>query len=398
MKHKGLYLLWCVIASLFSLSVGAQERMTATMNPTAESGKWILEINLENAELGNLTAFQLDLVLPEGFTADEASATASSRLTDHSLTFKKRFGTTYRLMAYSLSASEIVGNSGCVASVEISADNATAAGDYQATLSNILISDRRGEEYEFESVILNWRYEKAAEVYTLTYLVDGEEYAVVSQQVGSAPVLPEVPEKEGHTFVEWQGLPAEMPAENVTVEAVFTVNTYTITYLVDGSVYATQSVAYGAGITPPEAPEKEGHTFTGWESVPESMPATDVTLIATFTVNVYKLTYLLNGEVYAEDSVAYGAVVVPREVEVEDTHTFSGWEGLPEVMPAHDVTVTGTTTLTSIEHLPAHQTFASVYTLGGVCIAKNVDAAWLKARLKAGVYIINGKKYSVGQQ
>ena len=128
------------------------------------------------------------------------------------------------------------------------------------------------------------------------------------------------------------------------------------------------------------------------------MPATDVTLIATFTVNVYKLTYLLNGEVYAEDSVAYGAVVVPREVEVEDTHTFSGWEGLPETMPAHDVTVTGTTTLTSIEHLPAHQTFASVYTLGGVCIAKNVDAAWLKARLKAGVYIINGKKYSVGQQ
>ncbi len=188
-----------------------------------------------------------------------------------------------------------------------------------------------------------------------------------------------------------------MPAENVTVEAVFTVNTYTITYLVDGSVYATQSVAYGAGITPPEAPEKEGHTFTGWESVPESMPATDVTLIAAFTVNVYKLTYLLNGEVYAEDSVAYGAVIVPREVEVEDTHAFSGWEGLPETMPAHDVAVTGTTVLTSIDQFIAQTGLVTVYTLEGVCIAKNVTPTWMKIHLKPGVYIVNGKKCYLSQ-
>lgn len=173
MKHKGLYLLWCVCVALFSLSAVAQDEMTATMVPTEDAGKWILEINLENLDADNLTAFQLDLVLPEGFTAEETSAAPSLRLTDHSLLFQKRFGTTYRMMAYSLSAAPIVGNSGCVASVTISADEATVEGDYQASLSNILFSDRLGAEYEFEDATFVWNYAPSVSTTILPCIAKG---------------------------------------------------------------------------------------------------------------------------------------------------------------------------------------------------------------------------------
>ena len=43
------------------------------------------------------------------------------------------------------------------------------------------------------------------------------------------------------------------------------------------------SVDYGATITLPEAPEKEGYSFDGWSEIPETMPASDVVIYGTFT-------------------------------------------------------------------------------------------------------------------
>ena len=61
-----------------------------------------------------------------------------------------------------------------------------------------------------------------------------------------------------------------------------------------------------ARLRQPSAPEKEGYTFSGWEGLPEVMPAKDVTVSGSFTVNSYKLTYVVDGEVYLEETVAYG--------------------------------------------------------------------------------------------
>ena len=69
-----------------------------------------------------------------------------------------------------------------------------------------------------------------------------------------------------------------------------------MTYTVDGEEYKTYEVEYGATITPEAAPTKEGYTFSGWSEVPKTMPAKDVTVTGTFTVNKYKLTYMVDGE------------------------------------------------------------------------------------------------------
>ncbi len=59
---------------------------------------------------------------------------------------------------------------------------------------------------------------------------------------------------------------------------------YTLTYKVDGEVYKTYDLLEGAVITPEPAPTKEGYDFSGWSTIPATMPAEDVTITGTFTL------------------------------------------------------------------------------------------------------------------
>ena len=73
---------------------------------------------------------------------------------------------------------------------------------------------------------------------------------------------------------------------NTTVEVEFEaipVNTYVITYVVDGETYKTYEIEEGAVITPEAEPSKDGYTFSGWSEIPATMPANDVTITGTFT-------------------------------------------------------------------------------------------------------------------
>ena len=353
-----------------------------------------MELNLENPNESRYTALQLDITLPAGFTIATNSAAPSTRLPDHSLAVSA-VGSSYRVVAYSLTNAAIVGNSGSIASMTLLADATVETGTYSGTLSNIMVSNRAGEEVEMRDYAFSWNYEKVISSYTITYWVDGKEFTTQEYKEGESIIPTDAPEKEGHTFAGWQGLPECMPGEDINVEAIYTVNSYLLTFLIDGTIVKQDSVAYGAIIAAPEVEEREGHTFTGWTSLPETMPAADVEVTGAYAVNTYKITYILDGEVYAEDSVAYGAVIVPLQVEEDETFTFSGWSNLPEVMPASDIIVTGTTTPTAIHALNATDESADVYTLSGKLVARKVATAWIKTTLPKGVYIINGQKVVV---
>ena len=57
----------------------------------------------------------------------------------------------------------------------------------------------------------------------------------------------------------------------------------------------------------------------------------------------FTLTYLVDGATYKTYSLKEGDVITPEpEPEVRDGYLFSGWSEIPEVMPDHDVIVTGT--------------------------------------------------------
>ena len=181
--------------------------------------------------------------------------------------------------------------------------------------------------------------------YKLTYKVDGEEYKSSEVAYGST-ITPETePTKEGYTFSGWSDIPATMPDHDVTVTGSFAVNKYKLTYQVDGVEYKYSEVAYGSTITPEAEPTKEGYTFSGWSEIPETMPAHDVTVTGTFIVNKYKLTYKVDGEEYKSSEVAYGSTITPETEPTKEGYTFSGWSDIPATMPAKDVTITGTFTI-----------------------------------------------------
>ena len=178
--------------------------------------------------------------------------------------------------------------------------------------------------------------------HTLTYIVDGEEYKRIEIYEGESVTPEAAPTKEHYTFSGWSEIPATMPAKDVTVTGNFSINKYKLIYKVDGADYKSFDVEYGAAITPEAAPTKEGYIFSGWSEIPETMPAKDVTVTGTFSINKYKLIYKVDGSDYKSYDVEYGATITPETTPTKEGYTFSGWSEIPETMPAKDITVTGT--------------------------------------------------------
>lgn len=174
------------------------------------------------------------------------------------------------------------------------------------------------------------------------YYVDGELYMKDLVMVGTSIPPLEEPEKEGYTFSGWMNVPEVMPEEDVEITGTFSINKYTLTYMIDGEVYKTFNVEYGESIVPESDPVKEGYTFSGWSEIPQTMPAGDVIITGSFAVNTYKLTYLVDGEVYKAYEIDYGTTISPEPAPIKAGYIFSGWSEIPQTMPAKDVIVMGT--------------------------------------------------------
>ncbi|EAE4855061.1 class 1 internalin InlH, partial [Listeria monocytogenes] len=110
------------------------------------------------------------------------------------------------------------------------------------------------------------------EAYTAVFDVDGKQTSVT---VGANELIkePTAPTKEGYTFTGWYDAKTggnkwdfatdKMPAENITLYAQFTINSYTASFDNDGKL-TTQKVTYQSLLEEPVAPTKDGYTFTGW--------------------------------------------------------------------------------------------------------------------------------------
>ena len=228
----------------------------------------------------------------------------------------------------------------------------------------------------------------------LIYMVDGEEYKRVKMEYKSVIVPEDIPTKEGHTFSGWSEVPETMPLHDITVTGIFTINKYLVTFKIGEEVIAADSLVYGATIVAPEVLQKEGYTFNDWKEMVETVPANDVTIEGSYSVNSYLLTYLVDGEEYATDSIAYGESIVLIEVPTKEGYTFSGWSEVPETMPAQDITVTGSFEADGIEAVLADK-LADVYTLQGIKVKTQIPVECLYKKLPTGIYIINRKKVMV---
>jgi uncharacterized repeat protein (TIGR02543 family) len=178
------------------------------------------------------------------------------------------------------------------------------------------------------TITAKWKVNK----YTITYKVDGKIYGEVeTYDFGTEISIRPVPIKEGYTFSGWniQEFPSKMPANNLEISGTFTINSYTITFdSAGGSEVASITQDYGTAITAPADPTKEGYTFVGWEpALPTTMPAEDVTITAKWTINQYTITFNTDGgSSIAPITVDYGAAIIAPADPTKTGYTFVGWE------------------------------------------------------------------------
>ncbi len=199
--------------------------------------------------------------------------------------------------------------------------------------------------------------------YSLIYIVDGIIYTTFELKEGDF-ITPEAnPTMEGFTFSGWSDIPSTMPDHDVTVTGSFAINKYKLTYMVNGENYMSSDVEFGAVITPEAVPTKEGYTFSGWSEIPSTMPANDVTVMGTFTINKYTITYIIDGEVFKSMEVEYNSVITPPDAPAQEGYDFA-WADVPETMPASDITIYGTYT-TGISSLNVEEKDKQVFTPDG---------------------------------
>mgnify|MGYP002619784361 CR=1 FL=1 len=152
------------------------------------------------------------------------------------------------------------------------------------------------------------------------------------------------PTKTGHTFAGWYetndftGSAITQIAlgshGNQSLYAKWTINTYSIRFdSSGGSAVTTIIQEYDTPVVPPNHPTKMGYTFTGWsQTLPSTMPAKNLELIAQWTPTLFTITYHLNEGTQSSlnpSSYHIESATILLSNPTKMGHTFDGWFGTP---------------------------------------------------------------------
>ena len=198
-----------------------------------------------------------------------------------------------------------------------------------------------------------------------TVLFDSNGGSAIDSQVVAelnVPDEPEDPTREGYTFSGWFTDNGTFLneydfltsiTEDTALYAKWVVNTYTLQFVDhDDSVLQTADYDFDAdlsGVTAPEDPTRTGYTFVEWDSsVPATMPANDITITATYSINEYTITFDSNeGSAVTTITQDYATTVEEPTDPTRDGYDFTGWfsdEALTtpyvfDTMPAENITL-----------------------------------------------------------
>ena len=151
------------------------------------------------------------------------------------------------------------------------------------------------------------------------------------------------PTRDGYTFAGWKEVPSTMPANDLTLTALWQVNSYTIFFDSDGgSACNALPFEYGQPLIGLPTSTRDGYTFDGWKDVPSTMPANDLTLTALWKVNTYTITFDTDGGTSIPAiTQAFGTTVTAPADPTQTGYTFAGWDiKIPATMPASNITLT----------------------------------------------------------
>ncbi len=273
-----------------------------------------------------------DKTIPTTMPAEDVTITASWTINQYTITFNTNGGSTIAAITQDYGTN-------VTAPANPTKEGHTFAG-WDKTIPTTMPAENM-------TITANWTINQ----YTITFNTNGgTTIAAITQDYGTTVSAPANPTKEGHTFAGWdKQIPTTMPAEDMTINASWTINQYTITFNTNGgSTIAAITQDYGTNVTAPADPTREGHTFAGWDkTIPTTMPAEDVTITAAWTINQYTITFNTNGGTeIAAITQDYGTTVSAPANPTKEGHTFAGWDKtIPTTMPAEDMTITASWTI-----------------------------------------------------
>jgi uncharacterized protein YjdB len=105
-----------------------------------------------------------------------------------------------------------------------------------------------------------------------------------------------------------------MPAEHITVNGKFTINKYKLIYMVDGAKYKSYEVEYNSDVIAEPEPTKEGYDFSGWDYVPYWMPAKDVTVTGSFIMKQVKVSLKTKASIETGKTLTLKATLDPSDL------------------------------------------------------------------------------------
>ena len=163
--------------------------------------------------------------------------------------------------------------------------------------------------------------------YTVTFM-DGKTVLKTEKvQHGSAATAPEVPEKDGKTFSKWDKDFKNITSD-LTINAVYDVDTFTVTFKDGEKVLETQTVEYEAAAIAPDTARlspPEGMHFAKWDKN-FSKVTEDIEVSAVYELNVYTVTFK-NGETTLKTEVVkHGFAATAPNVFDTPTEKFVGWD------------------------------------------------------------------------
>lgn len=174
-----------------------------------------------------------------------------------------------------------------------------------------------------DTVYVKWAINK----YTVTFM-DGEKVLETFTNVphGSAVTAPEVPKKDGKTFKGWDKDFSNVTSD-LTINAVYDVHTFTVTFKDGEKVLETQTVEYEAAATAPDTARlspPEGMHFAKWDK-DFSKVTENIEVSAVYELNVYTVIFK-NGETTLKtEMVKHGFAATQPNVYDTATKKFVGW-------------------------------------------------------------------------
>lgn len=175
-----------------------------------------------------------------------------------------------------------------------------------------------------DTVYVKWTINK----YTVTFM-DGEKVLATFTNVthGDTVTAPEVPKKDGKTFSKWDKDFSKVTSD-LTINAVYDVDTFTVTFKDGEKVLETQTVEYEAAATAPDTARlspPEGMHFAKWDK-DFSKVTEDIEVSAVYELNEYTVIFK-NGETTLKtEMVKHGFAATPPNVFDTATKKFVGWD------------------------------------------------------------------------